>query len=90
MALAQKDRFEPHIEHQMKDFYNSLSEKARRRYAGVEAMKLPYGGIQYIAQVLDCNEKTVTKGMEEVAQLADGDPLAGRDRQEGAGRPKKK
>jgi hypothetical protein len=33
------------IETQMKSFFDSLSEKDRRRYAAIEATKLGYGGI---------------------------------------------
>ena len=31
------------IEEQIRDFYKSLAEKERRRYAGLEATKLGYG-----------------------------------------------
>jgi len=37
------------IEAQMQRYYPSLSEKDRRRYAGIEAAKLGYGGIKYIS-----------------------------------------
>lgn len=37
------------IEQQMQMFYRSLSEKDRRRYAAIEALKLGWGGI-YIHQ----------------------------------------
>lgn len=90
MSLSPEERYGPDIEQQMREFYGVLSEKDRRRYAGIEAVKLPRGGIRYIADVLECNEKTVIKGMQEIPQLTDGDPLPGRERQEGAGRPKKK
>lgn len=32
--------YAPEIEHQMKSFFDSLSEKGRRRYAAVEVAKL--------------------------------------------------
>ncbi len=35
-------------ESQMQAFYNRLSEKHRRLYAGVEASKLDRGGVSYI------------------------------------------
>ena len=38
------------VEQQMKQFYHSLSEKDRRRYAAIEAVKLGWGGITYISQ----------------------------------------
>ncbi len=43
------------VEHHMKSFYNSLSEKDRRRYAAVEAEKLGHGGLQYIAELFVCD-----------------------------------
>jgi hypothetical protein len=66
----------------MKAFYDSLSEKHRRRYAAVEAEKLGFGGVEYIAQVLGCDEKTIRHGRSDVAQLPE-DEAAGRDRKKG-------
>ncbi len=37
------------VEQQMQQFDRSLSEKDRRRYAAIEAVKLGWGGITYIA-----------------------------------------
>jgi len=39
--------YPPPIEQQMQRYYGSLSEKDRRRYAGIEAAKLGHGGIRY-------------------------------------------
>lgn len=89
MALALECQFDESVESQMRDFYQTLGEKARRRYAAIEAKKLPYGGIRYVAKVLGCSENTIAKGIKELAQLAEGDPLEGRERAEGGGRPKK-
>jgi hypothetical protein len=50
------------IERDMKQFYDSLSEKDRRAYAAVEVAKLGHGGIEYIARVLDCDPKTIGHG----------------------------
>ena len=50
----------------MKTFYDSLSEKDRRRYAAVEAEKLGHGGVEYVASVLGCAEKTVNWGQSPV------------------------
>jgi len=57
------------IELAMKKYYATLSEKDRRRYAAVEALKLGHGGQSYIAEVLGCSEKTVSRGLEELAEL---------------------
>lgn len=49
--------------------YESLSEKDRRRYAAVEAEKLGYGGMQYVARLFGCDEDTIRRGVEDVAEL---------------------
>ena len=46
------------VEAQMMDFFCSLNERDRRRYAAIEAVKLGYGGIQYISQLLGCHRET--------------------------------
>ncbi len=38
-------------EEQMKSYYESLSEKDRRRYAAIEATKLGYGGLGQIGKL---------------------------------------
>ena len=58
--------YPPEIEAQMRNFYQSLSERDRRRYAAIEASKLGYGGISYICRVLQCNDRTITRGMSEL------------------------
>ena len=50
------------VEEAMVNFYNSLSEKDRRRYAAIETQKLPYGGQKYISMLLGCDEKTIQQG----------------------------
>ena len=72
------------IEHQMADFYNSLSEKDRRRYAGIEATKLGHGGINYICQIFECDYSGVSRGQKELeSKLDKNEP---RQREEGGGR----
>lgn len=61
--------YSPGIEETMRRFYNSLNEKDRRRYAGVEALKYGHGGRSYIARVLECSRNTVSKGAREVSGL---------------------
>ena len=70
------------IEAQMRNFYCSLSEKERRRYAAIEAKKLGYGGISYISRILGCDRHTIGQGMPELGELLP-DP---RIRQAGGGR----
>lgn len=69
----------------MKEFYNSLSEKDRRRYAGSEALRLGPGGQNYIAQLLGCSRNTVRRGAREVSNLP-GREVDQRIRKPGGGR----
>ncbi len=66
---AEKRFYKRKTEETMRRFYNSLNEKDRRCYAGVEALKIGRGGQGYIADVLGCNRRTVRKGVNEVANL---------------------
>ena len=54
--------YSPEIEHSMRMFHDSLSEKDRRRYAAIEAAKLGHGGTEYIATLLGCDPKTIRQG----------------------------
>lgn len=73
------------IERTMKQFYDSLSEKDRRRYAGVEALKYGHGGREYIARVLGCSRRTVSKGAKEMSGLPQKE-VESRIRRPGGGR----
>ena len=76
------DGYAPAVEHQMRRLYHSLNEKDRRRYAAVEASKLPHGGVDYIARLLGCDPKTIRRGQ---AELEGADDLNdGRVRKKGA------
>lgn len=78
-------RFTPYsaeIELFMQQLYASLSERDRRRYAAVEAVKLGHGGILYLAQLFGCSERTIRHGLDE---LHDPPTLPlGRTRKKGA------
>ncbi len=50
----------------MKKFYDTLSEKDRRRYAVLEVMKLAYGAKQYISDLLDCDYKTIERELSDL------------------------
>ena len=64
-------KYSTEIERDMKAFFDSLSEKDRRRYAALEAAKLGQGGTDYIATVLGCDPKTIRHGQHELAALPD-------------------
>ena len=67
-------RYPSAVEHQMQNFFDSLSERDRRRYAAVEATKLGHGGQEYIAQLFGIDPKTVRRGAEELEHLPDAHP----------------
>jgi hypothetical protein len=69
------------IEQKMQRFFGWLSEKDRRRYAAVEAAKLGHGGVEYIAQVLACDPKTIRQGLHDLEEAEDA--AAGRIRKKG-------
>ena len=75
----------PDVEAAMQRFYSSLNERDRRRYAGVEALKLGLGGRNYIASVLGCSRRTVTQGAKEISGLS-GRATDARIRAVGGGR----
>ena len=73
--------FDQETEVRMREFFESLNEKDRRRYAGLEASKLGHGGIGYISEVLGCDRKTVCKGIDEILDPPEDEP--GRIRKKG-------
>jgi hypothetical protein len=74
----------------MQRHYGRLPEKERRLYAAVECKKLGYGGQKYIRILFKIGQKTLERGLRE---LADPDllSLVGSTRQRlvGGGRKKK-
>ena len=72
----------------MQRFYDSLNERDRRRYAAVEALKLGHGGIEYIAKTFTCDQKTIAKGIKELATEEEWD--MNRQRKKGAGVKRKR
>jgi len=58
--------YPPEVEQQMQRFYQSLSEKDRRRYAAVEALKLGWGGLSYISHLLECDDEAMQLGKREL------------------------
>ena len=87
MAFYFQKTYRPEIEQLLRQYYQSLSEKDRRRFAALEAIKLGHGGTRYIAKVLGCDPQTVKDGMRELKQLPD-DAAGSRVRKPGGGRKK--
>ena len=70
------------VERQMVTLYGSLSEKDRRRYAAVEAVKFGHGGVQYIAGLFACDPHTIRHGAQDIEQLP-AEEAQGRVRKKG-------
>src|SRR5882672_5078914 len=87
MAFSFQKTYRPDIEQLLRQYYQSLSEKDRRRFAALEAVKLGHGGTRYIAKVLGCDPQTVKEGRRELKQLPE-DPAGSRVRKPGGGRKK--
>jgi hypothetical protein len=66
--------YEQTIEIKMQRLFSSLSEKDKRRYAGIEATKLGHGGMEYISKLFDIDPKTIRRGLQEL-DLTDEMPL---------------
>ena len=64
-------------------FFSMLDEKQRRLYAGLESLKLGYGGDQRIAEFIGMDPHTVAKGRRE---LMEQDFEVDRIRKAGGGR----
>ncbi len=80
------NKYSPEIETQMQDLYNFLPEKNRRLYAGIEALKLPYGGVSYISRLFGCSRNTILLGMDELKEKELLEKTGSRNRKPGGGR----
>jgi hypothetical protein len=60
------EAYAPDMERMMRRLYRSLRESDRRRYAAIEAAKLGQGGVEYIANLLRCDPKTIRQGVVEL------------------------
>ena len=88
MAVALTKPWDASVEKNVRDFYQTLSEKDRQRFAAVQARQLGYGSVRYIAEVVGCSRRTIERGLAELDALPH-DPAAGQVRRPGAGRKKK-
>jgi hypothetical protein len=62
----------------------ALDEKHRRRFVGLWAAPLGYGGVQHLARVTGLSRTTILRGRQEIEQLDHA--TAGRVRRAGGGR----
>jgi hypothetical protein len=82
----QKVDFTYDIDKHEKFFYSQLSEYGKRQYAGLEAMKLGYYGVNKVSKRLGIHKHTVRKGKKELLEQIV--PPANKVRQKGGGRKK--
>ena len=68
-------------------FYGNLSEKDKRLFVGLEAMRLGYYGVCEISKKFKVNKHTIRKGQKEL--LTENLAPADRVREVGGGRKKK-
>jgi len=78
--------FEYEIEKHEAFFYSQLTERGKRQYAGLEAMRFGYNGVKEVSKRLDIHKHTVRKGKKEL--LEQTLPPEGKIRQKGGGRKK--
>jgi Rhodopirellula transposase DDE domain len=64
-----------------------VDERARRLFAGAEALAVGYGGVSGVARATGMSRQTVSTGLNEVQAVISVAPK-GRIRREGAGRPR--
>lgn len=66
---------------------NILNERARRLWAASEARELGWGGIAAVATATGMSHSTIRKGIRQLTEQSDGEPLhANRSRRKGGGR----
>ena len=87
MAFVFTKAWDAAVEKNVRDFYDTLSEKDQRRFVAVQARQLGYGSVKYIAKVVRCSRRTIERGLAELDELPH-DPAARRVRRPGAGRKK--
>ena len=88
MAFQFDNQLDAATERNMRDFVATLSEKDQRRFAALQARQLGFGGVKYVAEVLNCSRRTIERGLAELDDLTN-DPAAGQVRRPGAGRKKR-
>ncbi|KAA6342338.1 hypothetical protein EZS27_009897 [termite gut metagenome] len=81
-----KEDFTYEIEKHEKFFYSQLSEREKRLYTGLEAMKIGYYGVSEVSQKFDIHIHTVRRGKKELLQEIV--PATKKVRQKGGGRKK--
>lgn len=80
-------KYDTDLENMMVSHYNSLAERTKRHYAGLEAMKLGFGGKKYICTLFNIHKNTLRRGISELKSGKNLDvELCNRQRKVGGGR----
>jgi hypothetical protein len=81
------EKYAADLENMMVSHYNSLGERAKRHYAGLEALKLGFGGQKYIYNLFNMSKNTLRKGILELKSGENiSEELGSRQRRVGGGR----
>lgn len=87
VCQGEAKHLEKALHQQVNLLMSRLDEQERRWYAGLEARRLGHGGIDQVAKMTGLDEKTIARGMAELAEGLEGRPQKG-VRLAGAGRPR--
>ena len=89
-TMAQFTKYDSETESKMQTYFQGLTQKDKRHYSAVEAMKLGWGGKTYISKLLGISQFCIRRGEQELSdeQLLAEIP-AGKQRRPGGGRKKK-
>ncbi|MCU0447871.1 MAG: hypothetical protein MUE85_23475 [Microscillaceae bacterium] len=80
-------KYDTDLENIMISHYNSLGERTKRHYAGLEALKLGFGGKKYICDLFQMSKNTLRKGILELKSGKNpSEELGNRQRKVGGGR----
>src|SRR5262249_60965281 len=88
MAVAFTKPWDTSVEKNVRDFYHTLSEKDRRRFAAVQTRQLGYGRVGGISEGVGGSRGTIEGGLVGVGALAHN-PAARQARRPPAGGKKK-
>lgn len=78
--------YEESHEEEMRRYFRSLPEDHRRRYAAVEARKIGFGGVTYVARTVGISRQTIYAGLRELDAMREDDtdppqrPSGGKER----------
>ena len=57
----------------LKDFYDSIPKDKKRLFVALKLMDLEQGSEQYLADLFDCDLKTIAQGKKELKEMCDSE-----------------